>query len=421
MAKTLLTDIDRGISKEQRGTSEIKTPVSADHNRLPVKHDPYGVPPKQLPQEVKAKLKPGYRLLVHSYYEEDPETGKYRGFNSYSIYDEEDYLVFDFQEETLDQLEKKKETLDQLEKKDARGIGDRGLPPPPAPRISLSAEPTSVKYGGRTRLRWFSTNSNKCTASGEWSGRRKRRGSTWVGPLNKTSTFTLTCIGAGGEVSRSVTVKVLPPPTPIPSDGETDRSKVIPKPDRDWGTLVSLVGTILDAIGLFAGSIVAGFLAVLFSFAGAAFAMSAAGKAGSATRRMAELLARGFAVTAWTFNHKSPKIPEKLVSNAKGRAWTDVKEGWKCVKDQEAILNKWFDDKIYPKVIIEARKKNLPVPTKNQVREAISKNINISPQKFAKEILISKEITSHLLPGEKNAKPSMWYDYYAKFQYKKAE
>ncbi len=96
------TDSERSTSETQRGISEVP-------EKKPVKHDPYEIPQNVLPKEVAKKLKPGNRLIVHSSYEKDQETGQYTGFNSYSVYDKDDKLVFDFEEETLDLIKEPQE------------------------------------------------------------------------------------------------------------------------------------------------------------------------------------------------------------------------------------------------------------------------------------------------------------------------
>jgi len=82
-------------------------------------------------------------------------------------------------------------------------------PPPPGPTVSLAANPTSVASGGSSTLAWSSTNATSCFASGAWSGSKTiPLGSEVRGPLTTTSTFTLSCNGAGGSASHSVIVTV---------------------------------------------------------------------------------------------------------------------------------------------------------------------------------------------------------------------
>jgi hypothetical protein len=91
-------------------------------------------------------------------------------------------------------------------------------PPPPAPTVSLMANPTSVGLNESTTLTWSSTNAASCEAFDDWSGTKATAGSETVGPLAATSTFTLVCSGAGGSAGQSVTVTVnAPPPPPVPT------------------------------------------------------------------------------------------------------------------------------------------------------------------------------------------------------------
>ncbi len=83
----------------------------------------------------------------------------------------------------------------------------------PAPTVSLSASPTSVVTGGSSTLTWSSINATSCTASGAWTGTKALSGSESTGVLTVTSTFTLSCIGAGGTAAKSVTVTVTPAAT----------------------------------------------------------------------------------------------------------------------------------------------------------------------------------------------------------------
>jgi hypothetical protein len=89
-------------------------------------------------------------------------------------------------------------------------------PPPPAPTVSLSANPTSVASGGTSTLTWSSTDATGCTAGGAWSGAKGVSGSEQTTALSATSTFTLSCSGAGGTASQSKTVTVTTS-TPAPT------------------------------------------------------------------------------------------------------------------------------------------------------------------------------------------------------------
>lgn len=85
---------------------------------------------------------------------------------------------------------------------------------PPLPTLSLSASPAALLKGAASTLAWSSTGVTTCTASGGWSGPRAGAGTESTGPLTATTTYTLSCTGAGGDVSRSVTVAVTVPPAP---------------------------------------------------------------------------------------------------------------------------------------------------------------------------------------------------------------
>lgn len=81
-------------------------------------------------------------------------------------------------------------------------------PAPVAPTVSVNASPTSVVSGGTSTLSWNATNATACTASGGWSGTVISQGSLSVGPLTVATTYSVSCSGAGGTASDSVTVSV---------------------------------------------------------------------------------------------------------------------------------------------------------------------------------------------------------------------
>ena len=87
----------------------------------------------------------------------------------------------------------------------------------PAPTVSIAASPTSVTSGGSSTLTWSSTNASSCSASGSWSGGKPTSGSASTGSLTANSTFTLSCIGAGGSASKSASVTVTASVTPAPT------------------------------------------------------------------------------------------------------------------------------------------------------------------------------------------------------------
>lgn len=78
----------------------------------------------------------------------------------------------------------------------------------PEPNLSLTADPPSVYGGEDVVLHWVSSHSNNCTASGDWSGTKSLSGTETMTHLDRTKTYTLTCVGPGGSITKSVTVPV---------------------------------------------------------------------------------------------------------------------------------------------------------------------------------------------------------------------
>ena len=79
------------------------------------------------------------------------------------------------------------------------------------PSLILSADQASVSSGSSIRLNWTATDTDVCTASGDWSGIKADSGSQTVGPLMMDSVFTLECDSAQVKISRSVYVTVSEP------------------------------------------------------------------------------------------------------------------------------------------------------------------------------------------------------------------
>jgi len=75
------------------------------------------------------------------------------------------------------------------------------------PTVSLSASPASIAAGESSTLTWSSTDAASCTALGGWSGAKATSGSQAVSPAS-TTTYTLSCSGAGGTASQGTTVAV---------------------------------------------------------------------------------------------------------------------------------------------------------------------------------------------------------------------
>lgn len=88
--------------------------------------------------------------------------------------------------------------------------------PTPQPTLTFTATPSTIDEGESSTLAWSTTNATSCTASNGWSGSKDTSGTQSVTPSN-TTTYTLTCNGVGGNVSKSVTVTVEEEPVPAPS------------------------------------------------------------------------------------------------------------------------------------------------------------------------------------------------------------
>jgi len=79
----------------------------------------------------------------------------------------------------------------------------------PAPTVTISANPSTITTGSSAALTWSSTNATSCTASGGWSGSKATSGTQSVSPTATTS-YTLTCAGAGGSANNAASVIVNP-------------------------------------------------------------------------------------------------------------------------------------------------------------------------------------------------------------------
>ena len=106
------------------------------------------------------------------------------------------------------------------------------------PTVSLSAQPTNVANGGSSNLTWTSSNATSCAATGGgWSGSPATSGSYATGALKATTTFTLSCTGAGGTAKQSVTVTVAAATT-----GSATLSWSPPTTDTNGGPVTTLTG-----------------------------------------------------------------------------------------------------------------------------------------------------------------------------------
>lgn len=89
------------------------------------------------------------------------------------------------------------------------------------PTVTLAASVSEIAAGGSTTLSWSSTDADGCQATGGWSGPVGVGGSRSVGPISSTTTFSLTCTGAGGSASTTARVTVVPPPAVTLTSADT--------------------------------------------------------------------------------------------------------------------------------------------------------------------------------------------------------
>ena len=79
-----------------------------------------------------------------------------------------------------------------------------------APTVSLSVGPSVISAGSSATLTWASLNATSCAAAGGWSGTLPQSGTRSTGTLTATTTFTVSCTGAGGTATQAATVTVHP-------------------------------------------------------------------------------------------------------------------------------------------------------------------------------------------------------------------
>jgi hypothetical protein len=79
----------------------------------------------------------------------------------------------------------------------------------PSPTVSLAANPTSITTGSSSSLSWSSSNATACSATSpaNWTSSTNTSGSQSVSPTSST-TYSITCNGAGGSASASASVTV---------------------------------------------------------------------------------------------------------------------------------------------------------------------------------------------------------------------
>jgi fibronectin type III domain protein len=86
-------------------------------------------------------------------------------------------------------------------------------------------------------LTWVSTNATACTASGGWTGSLATSGAKSTGPLSASTTYTLSCTGAGGSATQSAAVTVTAAP-----NGTATLSWTPPTTNTDGTPVTTLAG-----------------------------------------------------------------------------------------------------------------------------------------------------------------------------------
>jgi hypothetical protein len=87
-------------------------------------------------------------------------------------------------------------------------LGNGGVYRLNPPQEKLKLKPTTINAGQQATLRWTSSDTTDCTASGAWAGAQTTTGKVTVAPAVAGSyTYTLSCSGAG-TTERAVTLTV---------------------------------------------------------------------------------------------------------------------------------------------------------------------------------------------------------------------
>ena len=90
------------------------------------------------------------------------------------------------------------------------------------PSLDFWADKYTIYQGESVYLRWSSSNVHYCVANLGWTGPKSTIGSELVSP-NTTTTYSLTCYGNNGTITRNLTINVI---LPAVSQGEITISKL---------------------------------------------------------------------------------------------------------------------------------------------------------------------------------------------------
>jgi hypothetical protein len=96
-------------------------------------------------------------------------------------------------------------------------------PTPTTPTLTLTPSATTISSGAPFSLTWNSANATACTASGDWTGTQAVSGSkSLTAQKIGANTYTLSCTGTGGSVTKTQTITVTSVvTTPLDTDKDT--------------------------------------------------------------------------------------------------------------------------------------------------------------------------------------------------------
>lgn len=81
-------------------------------------------------------------------------------------------------------------------------------PPIPPPSLSFTADQYTIPYNTATNLRWTSSNTVSCSASGAWGGSKAINGTESTGNLTSLTTYFLQCLGINNQNTSPAVVNI---------------------------------------------------------------------------------------------------------------------------------------------------------------------------------------------------------------------
>ena len=117
---------------------------------------------------------------------------------------------------------------------------------------SFTSTSMSTEVGSSVDLSWSSTNSSSCNASGAWSGSKSSNGTETINISTAgTSTFTLTCIGEGGNATSSIQIEGYRNIVGVTVDGYISGASIFIDTDSDYALGSSETSTSSSTDGSF--------------------------------------------------------------------------------------------------------------------------------------------------------------------------